>query len=67
MTILDLDPEMVDILGRLGVKVYYGDASRPDLLEAAGCGHAKLFVLAVDDSRGGDEDRGGRASSLSRT
>ena len=49
LTILDLDPEMVDILGRLGVKVYYGDASRPDLLHAAGCEHAKLFVLAVDD------------------
>ena len=35
--------------GRLGVKVYYGDASRIDLLHAAGCEHAKLFVLAVDD------------------
>jgi glutathione-regulated potassium-efflux system ancillary protein KefC len=49
VTILDLDPEMVDILGRLGVKVYYGDASRIDLLHAAGCERAKLFVLAVDD------------------
>ncbi|MFN0249059.1 MAG: monovalent cation:proton antiporter-2 (CPA2) family protein [Kofleriaceae bacterium] len=49
VTILDLDPEMVDILGRLGVKVYYGDASRMDLLQAAGLAHAKLFVLAVDD------------------
>jgi monovalent cation:proton antiporter-2 (CPA2) family protein len=50
MTILDLDPEMVEIVGRLGVKVYYGDASRTDLLHAAGCGRAKLFVLAVDDA-----------------
>ena len=49
VTILDLDPEMVEIVGRLGVKVYYGDASRTDLLHAAGCEHAKLFVLAVDD------------------
>ncbi|MEO7734574.1 MAG: cation:proton antiporter, partial [Kofleriaceae bacterium] len=49
LTILDLDPAMVDILGRLGIKVYYGDASRPDLLHATGCAHAKLFVLAVDD------------------
>jgi voltage-gated potassium channel Kch len=49
VTILDLDPEMVDVLGRLGVKVYYGDASRVDLLHAAGVQHAKLFVLAVDD------------------
>ena len=50
LTILDLDPEMVDIIGRLGVKVYYGDASRVDLLHAAGCARAKLFVLAVDDA-----------------
>jgi voltage-gated potassium channel Kch len=49
VTILDLDPEMVDVLARLGVKVYYGDASRMDLLQAAGLAHAKLFVLAVDD------------------
>jgi monovalent cation:proton antiporter-2 (CPA2) family protein len=49
VTILDLDPEMVDVLGRLGVKVYYGDASRMDLLHAAGCERARLFVLAVDD------------------
>jgi monovalent cation:proton antiporter-2 (CPA2) family protein len=48
-TVLDLDPEMVDVLGRLGIKVYYGDASRLDLLRAAGCDRAKLFVLAVDD------------------
>jgi monovalent cation:proton antiporter-2 (CPA2) family protein len=48
-TVLDLDPDMVDLLGRLGVKVYYGDASRPELLHAAGCARARLFVLAVDD------------------
>lgn len=49
MTVLDLDPEMVDVLGRLGIKVYYGDASRIELLEAAGCARASLFVLAIDD------------------
>nr|MBA3456759.1 cation:proton antiporter [Deltaproteobacteria bacterium] len=49
VTILDLDPEMVDVLGRLGIKVYYGDASRIDLLHAAGVEHCRLFVLAVDD------------------
>lgn len=48
VTILDLDPEMVEVVGRLGVKVYYGDASRVDLLHAAGCERAKLFVCAVD-------------------
>jgi monovalent cation:proton antiporter-2 (CPA2) family protein len=49
VTILDLDPEMVDVVRRLGIKVYYGDASRTDLLHAAGCDRAKLFVVAVDD------------------
>lgn len=48
-TVLDLDPEMIDVLGRLGMKTYYGDASRPALLHAAGCAHAKLFILAVDE------------------
>jgi glutathione-regulated potassium-efflux system ancillary protein KefC len=50
VTILDLDPEIVDFLGRLGVKVYYGDASRVELLHSAGCAQAKVFVLGVDDS-----------------
>lgn len=49
VTVLDLDPAMVDLLRRLGQKVYYGDASRLDLLVAAGCGKAKLFVLAIDE------------------
>jgi glutathione-regulated potassium-efflux system ancillary protein KefC len=49
MTILDLDPEIVEVVRRIGVKVYYGDASRTDLLHAAGCARAKLFVIAVDD------------------
>ena len=50
MTILDLDPDIVDFVARLGVKVYYGDAGRLDLLHAAGCARAKLFVLAVDNA-----------------
>ena len=49
MTILDLDPEIVDMVRRIGVKVYYGDASRTDLLHAAGCEHAKVLVIAVDE------------------
>ena len=48
-TVLDLDPEMVDVLRRLGMKVYYGDASRPELLATAGMADAKLFILAIDD------------------
>ncbi len=48
-TVLDLDASLVDTLARVGVKVYYGDASRLDLLHAAGCGRARLFILAVDE------------------
>ncbi len=48
-TVLDLDPAMVDLLRRLGLSVHYGDASRLDLLHAAGCEKARLFVLAVDE------------------
>jgi glutathione-regulated potassium-efflux system protein KefB len=33
---------------RFGNKVYFGDASRPDLLRAAGAGNAKLFINAID-------------------
>lgn len=48
-TVLDLDPDQVDMLRRLGLKVFYGDASRLDLLHAAGAARASLFVVAVDD------------------
>ena len=47
-TVLDLDSDRVDLLRKLGLKVYYGDASRYDLLKAAGAGQAKLLVLALD-------------------
>jgi monovalent cation:proton antiporter-2 (CPA2) family protein len=47
-TYLDLDPDNVDLLRRLGLKVYYGDASRVDLLHAAGAGRARLLIVAVD-------------------
>lgn len=49
VTVLDLDPEMVDMLRKLGQTVYFGDASRHELLEAAGCAKARLFVLAIDN------------------
>lgn len=49
LTILDHDAEMVETIGKVGIKVYYGDATRAELLRAAGCAKAKLFVLAIDD------------------
>ena len=48
-TVLDLDPEIVDVVRRLELQVYYGDASRLDLMRAAGCAHAKVLIVAVDD------------------
>jgi voltage-gated potassium channel Kch len=48
-TVLDNDSDRVDILRRLGLKVFYGDATRHDLLEAAGAGSARLIVLALDN------------------
>jgi monovalent cation:proton antiporter-2 (CPA2) family protein len=48
-TALEQDPEQVDTLRRFGSVVYYGDASRLDLLEKAGAANARYFVLAIDD------------------
>jgi glutathione-regulated potassium-efflux system ancillary protein KefC len=48
-TALELDPVQIDLLRKFGTKVYYGDASRIDLLEKAGISEAKLLVLAVDN------------------
>jgi len=40
---------MIDMLGKFGVKSYYGDASRPVLLHAAGIESTKAIVIAIDD------------------
>lgn len=48
-TAIDHDPEQIELLRKFGNKVYYGDCSRLDILEAAGVAKAKILVLAVDD------------------
>jgi voltage-gated potassium channel Kch len=48
-TFLDIDADNVDLLRKLGLKVFYGDASRADLLRAAGAESARLLIIAVDD------------------
>jgi glutathione-regulated potassium-efflux system ancillary protein KefC len=50
-TILDNDPDHIEVLKKFGFKVYYGDATRPDLLHAAGCENAKVLVIAIDDKQ----------------
>jgi monovalent cation:proton antiporter-2 (CPA2) family protein len=49
-TALEQDPGQVDVIRRFGHKVYYGDASRPDLLRAAGADQAKLLIIALEDT-----------------
>jgi glutathione-regulated potassium-efflux system ancillary protein KefC len=49
VTVLDHDPDQIELLRRFGFRVYYGDATRLDLLHAAGAETAKLLVLAIDD------------------
>ena len=48
-TALDSSPAQVDFVRKFGSAIYYGDASRLDLLRAAGADSAAIFVLAVDD------------------
>ena len=48
-TALERDTRQVDLLRRYGATVYYGDATRLDLLRAAGAQKAKIFVLAISD------------------
>ncbi len=49
ITVLDVDSDKVELLRKLGLKVFYGNAARHDLLQAAGADKAKLLVLAIND------------------
>jgi len=48
-TVLDHDSDQVELLRKFGQTVYYGDATRLDLLRAAGAERARVLVVAVDD------------------
>lgn len=48
-TALEKNPEQVDFIRQFGSKIYYGDASRLDILRAAQTDKAKVFLLAIDD------------------
>jgi len=48
-TALEIDSSQVNVVRRYGNVVHYGDASRLDILRAAGAENAKIFVLAIDD------------------
>ncbi len=48
-TLLDHDSGQIELTGRFGNKVFFGDASRVQLLQAAGAEEAKLLVIAIDE------------------
>ncbi len=48
-TVLDHDPDQIELLRKFGFKVFYGDATRIDLLESAGIAKARVLVVAIDD------------------
>ena len=49
LTVLDHDPDQIDLLRAFGFKVFYGDVTRADLLHAAGAAKAQALVVAIDD------------------
>ena len=50
-TVMDFSSKQLELLKAFDVQAYYGDATRPDLLSAAGVAEAKLFVIAIDDKK----------------
>ncbi len=48
-TVIDFSSKQLELLKAFDVHAYYGDATRPDLLNAAGIDDAKLLVIAIDD------------------
>ena len=47
--VLDYRAELIDGLRKFGARVFYGDATRPELLHASGLAEAKVLVVAIDD------------------
>ena len=47
--VLDYRSEQLEMLRAFGIKVFFGDAMRPDLLHAAGIEEARMLVIAIDD------------------
>lgn len=47
-TVIDFSSKQLDMLKKFGIRAYFGDATRSDLLHSAGLAEAKLFVVAID-------------------
>lgn len=52
ITLIDNSPRRIRMAGQFGNRVYYGDATRPDVLAAAGAGEADIIFLCIDDRDG---------------
>lgn len=50
VTVLEKNPDQVEALRRFGLKAYFGDATRLDLLRSAGAAEARLLIIAIDDA-----------------
>lgn len=48
-TALDISADQVEFVKKFGAEAFFGDASRPDILEAAQAGKARAIVVAIDD------------------
>ena len=49
IVVLDHELEQIENVRRINIKSFFGDASRPDLLEKAGIEQARLLIVAIDD------------------
>ncbi|MDV4145865.1 cation:proton antiporter [Shimia sp. FJ5] len=54
-TVVDYSSEQLAMLRRFGLSAYFGDATRPDLLHAAGIEEADVFVIAIDNKEAATE------------
>ncbi|MBZ0333323.1 monovalent cation:proton antiporter-2 (CPA2) family protein [Marinobacter sp. AL4B] len=49
IVVLDHELEQIENVRQINIKSFFGDASRPDLLEKSGIAKARLLVVAIDD------------------
>ena len=54
-TVVDYSNEQLAMLRRFGIRAYFGDATRPDLLHAAGIEEASVLVIAIDNKNAATE------------
>lgn len=47
VTIIDRNPANIEVLRRFGFKLFYGDVTRPEILEQAGIKNAKIVILSM--------------------